>query len=134
MLFYVGSKGNMFITFGQIAQKIIDLKAFDPKFDNYTTKDKEEILECINENGINIFQLSFLSFLYEKSIYEDALILSKNEIVELQRNLFLQYLNEEHSMRDVLECWRKISHEDRMSCDNGAAYEEIVPTADLQKK
>ena len=43
MLFYVGSKGNMFITFGQIAQKIIDLKAFDPKFDNYTTKDKEEI-------------------------------------------------------------------------------------------
>lgn len=134
MLFYVGSKGNMFITFGQIAQKIIDLKAFDPKFDNYTTKDKEEILECINENGINIFQLSFLSFLYEKSIYDDALILSKNEIVELQRNLFLQYLNEEHSMRDVLECWRKTSHEDRMSCDNGAAYEEIVPTADLQKK
>lgn len=60
---------------------------------------------------VSIVYASFLCKLFRKGSFEEDFILSEDEVVKIQQDLFLQYIKEYHPMNDVLDCWRDTSHD-----------------------
>ena len=125
ILFYLGAIGQKVIPETQgLINLIKNLREFTKESRSYTKEDYSQVMSCLLENGINSFQLDFLCELFRDGFFVEDFIFSESEVIELQQKLFLQYIGEEHSMMDVLLCWRDTSHEVFVSHADGYGHKE----------
>lgn len=122
LVFYVGSLDNYWVTHDlDIIHKLLKyLFYLSPDKKNFSEEDRKVMHICLTENGINIYQLHYLYSLFEDGFYNDNNILTKEEVIELQNNLFKQYIQEgKNSINDIWECWLDTSHQETISMEGG---------------
>ena len=135
MLFYIGSIGDRYVPeFQVMVERIKKLKKMNVESHDYLAEDKEEFLKCLYENGINSFMLGFLCKLFRKGSFEEDFILSEDEVVKIQQDLFLQYIKEYHPMNDVLDCWRDTSHDVWIADSSGHSRPEKMEHTEVSRK
>lgn len=135
MLFYIGSIGDRYVPeFQVMVERIKKLKKMNVESHDYLAEDKEEFLKCLYENGINSFMLGFLCKLFRKGSFEEDFILSEDEVVKIQQDLFLQYIKEYHPMNDVLDCWRDTSHDVWIADSSGHSRPEKMGHTEVSRK
>lgn len=135
MLFYIGSIGDRYVPeFQVMVERIKKLKKMNVESHDYLAEDKEEFLKCLYENGINSFMLGFLCKLFRKGSFEEDFILSEDEVVKIQQELFLQYIKEYHPMNDVLDCWRDTSHDVWIADSSGHSRPEKMEHTEVSRK
>lgn len=135
MLFYIGSIGHKYVPdFHVIIERIKMLKEMNVESHDYLAEDKEEFLKCLYENGINSFMLGFLSKLFCNGSFDDDFILSEDEVIKIQQDLFLQYIKEYHPMNDVLDCWRDTSHDVWIADSSGHSRPEKMEHTEVSRK
>lgn len=135
MLFYIGSIGDRYVPeFQVMVERIKKLKKMNVESHDYLAEDKEEFLKCLYENGINSFMLVFLCKLFRKGSFEEDFILSEDEVVKIQQDLFLQYIKEYHPMNDVLDCWRDTSHDVWIADSSGHSRPEKMEHTEVSRK
>lgn len=135
MLFYIGSIGDRYVPeFQVVVERIKKLKKMNVESHDYLAEDKEEFLKCLYENGINSFMLGFLCKLFRKGSFEEDFILSEDEVVKIQQDLFLQYIKEYHPMNDVLDCWRDTSHDVWIADSSGHSRPEKMEHTEVSRK
>lgn len=135
MLFYIGSIGDRYVPeFQVMVERIKKLKKMNVESHDYLAEDKEEFLKCLYENGINSFMLGFLCKLFRKGSFEEDFILSEDEVVKIQQDLFLQYIKEYHPMNDVLDCWRDTSHDVGIADSSGHSRPEKMEHTEVSRK
>lgn len=135
MLFYIGSIGDRYVPeFQVMVERIKKLKKMNVESHDYLAEDKEEFLKCLYENGINSFMLGFLCKLFRKGSFEEDFILSEDEVVKIQQDLFLQYIKEYHPMNDVLDCWRDTLHDVWIADSSGHSRPEKMEHTEVSRK
>lgn len=135
MLFYIGSIGDRYVPkFQVMVERIKKLKKMNVESHDYLAEDKEEFLKCLYENGINSFMLGFLCKLFRKGSFEEDFILSEDEVVKIQQDLFLQYIKEYHPMNDVLDCWRDTSHDVWIADSSGHSRPKKMEHTEVSRK
>lgn len=135
MLFYIGSIGDRYVPeFQVMVERIKKLKEMNVESHDYLAEDKEEFLKCLYENGINSFMLGFLSKLFCNGSFDDDFILSEDEVIKIQQDLFLQYIKEYHPMNDVLDCWRDTSHDVWIADSSGHSRPEKMEHTEVSRK
>ena len=135
MLFYMGSIGHKCVPkFREIVERIKMLKEMNGESHDYLAEDKEEFLNCLYENGINSFMLEFLCKLFCNGSFEEDFILSEDEVIKIQQDLFLQYIEADHPISDVLDCWRDTSHDVRIADSNGDRHSKKMEHTEVSRK
>lgn len=135
MLFYMGSIGYKCVPkFRVIVERIKMLKEMNDESRDYLAEDKEEFLNCLYENGINSFMLGFLSKLFCNGSFDEDFILSEDEVIKIQQDLFLQYIEADHPMNDVLDCWRDTSHDVWIVDSNGDRHPKKMEHTEVSRK
>ena len=135
MLFYMGSIGYKCVPkFRVIVERIKMLKEMNDESRDYLAEDKEEFLNCLYENGINSFMLGFLSKLFCNGSFDEDFILSEDEVIKIQQDLFLQYIEVDHPMNDVLDCWRDTSHDVWIVDSNGDRHPKKMEHTEVSRK
>lgn len=135
MLFYIGSIGHKYVPeFRVIVERIKMLKEMNGESHDYLAEDKEEFLNCLYENGINSFMLKFLCKLFYNGSFEEDFILSEDEVIKIQQDLFLQYIKVYHPMNDVLDCWLDTSHDVWIADSNGDRHPEKMEHTEVSRK
>lgn len=135
MLFYIGSIGHKYVPdFHVIIERIKMLKEMNVESHDYLAEDKEEFLKCLYENGINSFMLGFLSKLFCNGSFDDDFILSEDEVIKIQQDLFLQYIEADHPMSDVLDCWLDTSHDVWIADRNGGRHPKKMEHTEVSRK
>lgn len=135
MLFYIGSIGHKYVPdFHVIIERIKMLKEMNVESHDYLAEDKEEFLKCLYENGINSFMLGFLSKLFCNGSFDDDFILSEDEVVKIQQDLFLQYIEADHPMSDVLDCWLDTSHDVWIADSNGDRHPKKMEHTEVSRQ
>lgn len=135
MLFYMGSIGHKCVPkFREIVERIKMLKEMNGESRDYLAEDKEEFLNCLYENGINSFMLGFLCKLFYNGSFEEDFILSEDEVIKIQQDLFLQYIKVYHPMNDVLDCWLDTSHDVWIADSNGDRHPEKMEHTEVSRK
>lgn len=135
MLFYMGSIGYKCVPkFRVIVERIKMLKEMNDESRDYLAEDKEEFLNCLYENGINSFMLGFLSKLFCNGSFDEDFILSEDEVIMIQQDLFLQYIEADHPMNDVLDCWRDTSHDVWIVDSNGDRHPKKMEHTEVSRK
>ena len=135
MLFYMGSIGHKYVPdFRVIVERIKMLKEMNDESRDYLAEDKEEFLNCLYENGINSFMLGFLCKLFYNGSFEEDFILSEDEVIKIQQDLFLQYIEADHPMSDVLDCWLDTSHDVWIADSNGDRHPEKMEHTEVSRK
>lgn len=135
MLFYMGSIGHKYVPdFRVIVERIKMLKEMNDESRDYLAEDKEEFLNCLYENGINSFMLKFLCKLFYNGSFEEDFILSEDEVIKIQQDLFLQYIEADHPMSDVLDCWLDTSHDVWSADSNGDRHPEKMEHTEVSRK
>lgn len=135
MLFYIGSIGHKYVPdFHVIIERIKMLKEMNVESHDYLAEDKEEFLKCLYENGINSFMLGFLSKLFCNGSFDDDFILSEDEVIKIQQDLFLQYIEADHPMSDVLDCWLDTSHDVWIADSNGDRHPKKMEHTEVSRQ
>lgn len=135
MLFYMGSIGHKYVPdFRVIVERIKMLKEMNDESRDYLAEDKEEFLNCLYENDINSFMLGFLCKLFYNGSFEEDFILSEDEVIKIQQDLFLQYIEADHPMSDVLDCWLDTSHDVWIADSNGDRHPEKMEHTEVSRK
>lgn len=135
MLFYMGSIGHKYVPdFRVIVERIKMLKEMNDESRDYLAEDKEEFLNCLYENDINSFMLVFLCKLFYNGSFEEDFILSEDEVIKIQQDLFLQYIEADHPMSDVLDCWLDTSHDVWIADSNGDRHPEKMEHTEVSRK
>lgn len=135
MLFYIGSIGHNYVPdFRVIVERIKMLKDMNGESHDYLAEDKEEFLNCLYENGTNSFMLGFLCKLFYNGSFEEDFILSEDEVIKIQQDLFLQYIKVSHPMNDVLDCWRDTSHDVWIADSNGDTHPKKMEHTEVSRK
>ncbi len=135
MLFYLGSMGDNFVPeFRVMVERIKKVKEMNVESHDYLAEDKEEFLKCLYENGINSFMLGFLSKLFCNGSFDDDFILSEDEVIKIQQDLFLQYIEADHPMSDVLDCWLDTSHDVWIADSNGGRHPKKMEHTEVSRK
>lgn len=135
MLFYMGSIGHKYVPdFRVIVERIKMLKEMNGESRDYLAEDKEEFLNCLYENGINSFMLGFLCKLFYNGSFEEDFILSEDEVIKIQQDLFLQYIEADHPISEVLDCWLDTSHDVWIADSNGDRHPEKMEHTEVSRK
>lgn len=125
VLFYLGTLRQQYKPeYQKLINRIRNLRELNKESNDYTQEDKKQVMSCLMENGINQFQLDFLCELFRGGYFVENFIFSEKEIIELQQELFLRYIKEEHTMMEVLLCWRDTSQEVFVSHGDGYGHKE----------
>ena len=128
LLFYVGALSNADLRIIYTINSLIEkLRKQNPTHD-FTDIDQNEIRTCLTENPSNKFLTTYLQSLFEHG-YNNEYILEEKEIIELQNNTFKQYLKENHTISEIINCWRDTLHKKFISNNNGyGRYEYLHST------
>lgn len=77
--------------------------------------------------------MRYLSSLFDNGNYSTNNIFEKDEVIEMQTNIFKQFISEKHTMTEVLICWRDTAYEEFISNGNGTGHTEVKHSDDSIK-
>lgn len=133
--FYAGSllDNLIYFDFSFIDKLLQDLYLQINEPNGFTYEDRNEMKKCLTENGINFYQMRYLSSLFDNGNYSTNNIFEKDEVIEIQTNIFKKYISEEHTMDDVLSCWRDTAYEEFITNGNTTEHTEVKHSDDSIK-
>lgn len=113
--FYIGAllKEKHYSLFEFINRLLQILYSRGSNRNSFLEEDRKEMRECLTENGINQFQMDYLYSLVKDRIYDECNIFTKEEVIEMQDSIFMQYIrSEKHTMSEIIACWRNTGHKE----------------------